>query len=121
MQRPTASSDTPTRRHADATLRVAVQRSKRNGEDQRADFFDVTTFGAQAENVAQYLATGRLVAISGRLRHHTWEHDGQRHQKVDIVTGAYGITFLGGPRSRDDSEEDFAVPQMDDDDVTAPF
>ena len=84
-----------------ATIRVAVQRPKRNGSDQGADFFDVTTFGPQAHNVARYLDTGRLVGISGRLRHQTWEQDGQRRQKVDIVAATYGIQFLDAPRGDD--------------------
>jgi len=89
-----------------ATLRIAVQRPKRNGTDQGADFFDVTVFGAQAENAVRYLDTGRRVGISGRLRQQTWEQDGQPRQKVDIVADPYGIQFLDGPRSdRDDSPE----------------
>jgi single-strand DNA-binding protein len=93
-----------------ATLRIAVQRPKRTGREQGADFFDVTTFGAQARNVARYLDTGRLIAVCGRLRHQTWEQDGQRRQKVDIVADPFGITFLDGPRDDDD------IPQAADDD-----
>ena len=84
-----------------ATIRIAVQRPKRNGEPQRADFFDVTAFGAQASNVARYLDTGRLVGISGRLRHQTWEKDGQRRQRVDVVADPYGVEFLDAPRGED--------------------
>lgn len=56
-----------------ATLRIAVQRPKRNGTDQGADFFDVTAVGAQAETAVRYLDVGRRVAISGRLRQQTWQ------------------------------------------------
>jgi single-strand DNA-binding protein len=97
-----------------ATLRIAVQRPKRNGKDAGADFFDVTTFGAQARNVARHLDTGRLVAVCGRLRHQTWEQDGQRRQGVDIVADAFGIMFLDGSRSDDDEVD---IPQAADDDV----
>jgi single-strand DNA-binding protein len=99
-----------------ATIRVAVQRPKRNGSDRSADFFDVTTFGAQARNVARYLDTGRLVGISGRLRQQTWEQDGQRRQKVDIVAAAYGIQFLDAPRG-DDWDEIPEPADVDDDDI----
>jgi single-strand DNA-binding protein len=95
-----------------ATLRVAVQRPRRNGEDQGADFFDVTVFGAAAENAVRYLDTGRRVAITGRLRHQTWQHDGQTRQRVDIVADPYGIQFLDRPR--DDSGDERAAGDPDD-------
>jgi single-strand DNA-binding protein len=101
--------------HGDTTvaaLRVAVQRPKRNGADQGADFFDVTAFGAQAENAVRYLGVGRRVAISGRLRQQSWEQDGQRRQRVDIVADAYGIQFLDGPRAGSGD-----VPEPADDDI----
>jgi single-strand DNA-binding protein len=96
-----------------ATLRIAVQRAKRNGTDQGADFFDVTAFGAQAETAVRYLDVGRRVAISGRLRQQTWQQDGQRRQKVDIVADPYGIQFLDGPRTGDLGD----APEPADDDI----
>jgi single-strand DNA-binding protein len=94
-----------------ATLRIAVQRPKRNGADQGADFFDVTAFGAQAETAVRYLDVGRRVAISGRLRQQTWQQDGQRRQRVDIVADPYGIQFLDRPRE----DEPYDVPEPADD------
>jgi single stranded DNA-binding protein len=93
-----------------ATLRVAVQRPKRNGEEQAADFFDVTAFGAQAENAVRYLDTGRRVAVTGRLRQQTWQQDGQSRQRVDIVADPYGIQFLDRPRTDDDGWQAVAEP-----------
>ena len=45
-----------------ASLRLAVQRPRKDGEDQGADYVDITVFGRQADTVAQYLAKGRKVA-----------------------------------------------------------
>ena len=38
--------------HAVASLRLAVQRRRKDGEDQGADYVDVTVFGRQAETAA---------------------------------------------------------------------
>ena len=46
-----------------ASLRVAVQRRKRNGQDQGADYVNVVAFGASAQFAAKYLSKGRQVAI----------------------------------------------------------
>ena len=56
---------------------------------------DVSVWGAQGENCAQYLAKGRPVAIDGRLEWREWEAtDGSgKRQAVEIV--ADSVQFLG--------------------------
>lgn len=50
------------------------------------NFIDCTMFGDRAAKVAQYLAKGSKVAISGRLRQETWEtQDGQKRSRVGVV------------------------------------
>lgn len=79
-------------------LGLAVNESVKNpqtGEwEERANFFDVTVWGRQGETCARYLAKGRPVAISGRLRWESWEQDGQKRSKVKVVANA--VQFLGG-------------------------
>jgi single-strand DNA-binding protein len=81
------------------SLRVAVN-SRRKEADQWVDkpnYFDVTVWGAQGENCAQYLAKGRPVAIDGRLNWREWEtQDGAKRQTVDII--ADSVQFLGSPQ-----------------------
>ena len=73
-------------------LRIAINRPKRNGEDQGADYVDIVVWGATAENCAKYLAKGRPIAVSGRLRHTEWQTDGNRRSKLEVV--AEQIDFL---------------------------
>jgi single-strand DNA-binding protein len=73
-------------------LRLAINRPKKNGEDQGADYVDVVCWGTTAENCAKYLAKGRPIAVSGRLRHSEWESDNGRRQKLEVV--ADQIDFL---------------------------
>ena len=55
------------------TLRIAVGRMKRQGEQRAgADFVDVVVWGEQAKHAGRYLAKGRRVAIKGRLQQRTW-------------------------------------------------
>src|SRR3954465_7645525 len=52
------------------SLRIAVNTRRKDGSGNWIDkpnYFDVTVWGAQGENCAQYLAKGRPVAIDGRL------------------------------------------------------
>ncbi|MEZ5073415.1 MAG: single-stranded DNA-binding protein [Solirubrobacterales bacterium] len=80
-------------------LGVAVNGRRKNQQtgqwEEEPNFFDVTVFGAQGQNCAQYLSKGRPVAIDGRLRWSSWEDKGGggKRSKVDIV--AQTVQFLG--------------------------
>jgi single-strand DNA-binding protein len=80
------------------SLRVAVNTRRKDETGQWVDkpnYFDVTVWGQQGENCAQYLAKGRPVAIDGRLEWREWEaQDGSKRQAVEIV--ADSVQFLGG-------------------------
>ena len=79
------------------SLRVAVNSRRKDESGQWVDkpnYFDVTVWGAQGENCAQYLAKGRPVAVDGRLNWREWEEkDGAKRQSVDII--ADSVQFLG--------------------------
>jgi single-strand DNA-binding protein len=53
-------------------LRLAVDDER----DQPPLFIDVATFGPGADACAEYLTTGRAVAVMGRLVYQEWEKDG---------------------------------------------
>lgn len=79
-------------------LRVAVNSRRKDGSGQWVDkpnFFDVTVWGAQGENCANYLSKGRPVAVEGRLDWSEWEakDGGGKRQAVRIV--ASSVQFLG--------------------------
>jgi single-strand DNA-binding protein len=84
-------------------LRVAVNSRRKDGQTgewvDKPNYFDVTVWGAQGENCANYLSKGRPVAIDGRLDWREWEaQDGSKRQSIEIIADA--VQFLG---SRDGS------------------
>jgi single-strand DNA-binding protein len=84
-------------------LRIAsnTRRKGASGEwEDKANFFDVTVWGAQGENCSRFLSKGRPVALDGRLEWREWEaQDGSgKRQSVEII--ADSVQFLGG---RDDA------------------
>jgi single-strand DNA-binding protein len=80
------------------SLRVACNTSRKDASGQwveKPNYFDVTVWGAQGENCAQYLSKGRPVAIDGRLDWREWDDkEGNKRQSVDII--ADRVQFLGG-------------------------
>jgi len=86
------------------SLRIASNtRRKDNSTGEWVDkpnYFDVTVWGAQGENCANYLSKGRPVAVDGRLEWREWEaQDGSKRQAVEII--ANNVQFLG---SRSDNQ-----------------
>jgi single-strand DNA-binding protein len=72
---------------------LALNRPKKDGQDQGADFINIVTFGKLAENCANYLAKGRKTAVNGRLNTGSYEKDdGTRVFTTDIV--ANQVQFL---------------------------
>ena len=85
-------------------LRVASNTRRKDSSTgewvDKPNYFDVTVWGAQGENCAQYLSKGRPLAVDGRLEWREWQDkDGNKRQSVDII--ADSVQFLG---SREGSE-----------------
>jgi single-strand DNA-binding protein len=97
------------------SLRVAVNSRRKDQGGQWVDkpnYFDVTVWGQQGENCAQYLSKGRPVAIDGRLDWREWEaKDGTKRQAVQIV--AESVQFLGSRDSAPASSPSNGVAEPD--------
>jgi single-strand DNA-binding protein len=73
-----------------ATFTVAVDRKFNRNE---ADFIPIVVWNKTAENCANYLGKGRLVAIDGRLQIRTYEtQEGQKRWVTEVV--AEDVRFL---------------------------
>lgn len=76
---------------------LALNRAYKNqaGEWQEAtDYIDVVAWGPLGERVAQYLTKGRRALVQGRLQSRSWEQEGQKRSKVEVL--ASDVTFLDG-------------------------
>lgn len=49
------------------------------------NFIDCVMFGTRAQSVSKLLHKGSKVAIDGKLRYSTWERDGQKRSKVEVI------------------------------------
>lgn len=69
----------------------------RGGQDDQADFFDVTAWEKLGDLVNQYLSKGRRCIVQGRLRQDSWDdkETGKKRTRVEVV--ATDVTFLDGP------------------------
>lgn len=77
-----------------ASFSLAVDRV---GQDDQADFFDITAWEKLGELANQYLTKGRRCLVQGRLRQDSWDdkETGKKRTRIEVV--ATDITFLDGP------------------------
>ena len=62
------------------------RKNQRTGEwEDWPNFVDCTMFGTRAEKLQPDRAKGAKVAIEGKLRYSSWERDGQRRSKLEVV------------------------------------
>ena len=81
-----------------ATFGIATNRvfKDRNGErKEQVEFHNIVVFGRQAETSAQYLKKGAMAFVEGRLQTRSWDKDGQKHYRTEVV--ADRVQF--GPRT----------------------
>lgn len=74
---------------------LALNRSYKDqsGEWQEVtDYVDIVCWGPLAERVAQYMSKGRRCLVQGRLQSRSWEQEGQKRSKVEVL--ANDVTFL---------------------------
>ena len=82
---------------------LAMNRPKRNDEEQQADYISCVTWNKVAENVEKYCSKGSLVGVEGRLRSRTYDNaQGQRVYVTEVVCDS--VQFLE-TKPRDKYEE----------------
>jgi single-strand DNA-binding protein len=58
----------------------------KNGQRQEStDYHNVVIFGRQAETTAQYLHKGDTAMIEGRIQTRSWEQNGEKKYRTEIV------------------------------------
>ena len=92
-------SYTPNTQTAVCRFDIAINRPRRNGEDQGADYPRITVWGKQAENCDRYLAKGSQVAVQGRIQTGSYTNrEGQKVYTTEVV--ANNVEFLSSRSSQ---------------------
>ena len=103
---------------------VATNRSyndKDGNKQEQTDYHNVVAFGKLADIMGQYLQKGRPVYIEGRLTTRSWEKDGQKQYRTEIVAdnfqfgaAAGGPTAAAGGGASGPAKSDDKAPAMPD-------
>ena len=95
-----------------ASFGLATNRSykDKNGQKQEAtEFHNIVSFGRPAEVIAQYMKKGRPLYVEGRIQTRSWESEGQKKYRTEIVVenfqfgdGGKGGSSSGGGSTREE-------------------
>jgi len=92
-----------------ANFSLATNRSytdKEGRKQELVEYHNVVAFARQAEVIGQYMKKGRPLFIEGRLQTRSWEADGKKNYRTEIVvdnfqfgpSAAPGTGGMGGGR-----------------------
>lgn len=88
-----------------AKFGLAMTRKMKDKEE--TCFIDIVTFGKTAEMCGEYVTKGMPLLIEGRLQYSTWETEGQKRSKHEVV--AENIQFV----SRKDAKSEYGSGAFD--------
>ena len=87
-----------------ASFTLAINRPKRNDEEQQADYISCVVWNKIAENVERYCSKGSLVGVEGRLRSRTYDNaQGQRVYVTEVVCDSVQFLETRAQRERNQS------------------
>jgi len=81
---------------------LALNRSYKDSSDEwqeATDYVDIIAWGKLAEQVNDRLTVGSKALVTGRLQSRSWEQDGQKRNKLEVL--ATDVTFFGDSKSEE--------------------
>ena len=107
--------------HSYCRFSIAVNRSYSRDGENRADFINIITWDALAQNCVKYLVKGSQVAVTGSIQTGSYERDGVkrttfdiRADQVEFLSRANG-TAQQGAGGRDQAMDE--LKEVEDDDM----
>ncbi|HEY0948461.1 MAG TPA: single-stranded DNA-binding protein [Candidatus Paceibacterota bacterium] len=82
-----------------ASFGLATNRSFKNREGQQqeqTEFHNIVAFGRTAEVMGQYLKKGRPIYIEGRIQTRSWDKDGAKQYRTEIIVDSFQFGAQGG-------------------------
>lgn len=95
-----------------ATLRLGVavndrRKNQSTGEwEDYPNYIDCVMFGTRATSLERYMRKGTKVAVEGKLRQSSWEKDGQKRSKVEVIVDEIEFMSTTSRKAEAPADED---------------
>jgi single-strand DNA-binding protein len=100
-----------------------VYKDAQGAKQEAVDYHNIVVFGVQAENASKYLKKGGSVFIEGRLQTRSWDKDGQKQYRTEVVADRvqFGPKGSGAGAGGASYIQDAGAPSgIDGDDMSEP-
>jgi single-strand DNA-binding protein len=86
-----------------------VYKDKDGNKKEQVEYHNIVAFGRQADLIGQYMKKGKGILVEGRIQTRSWETDGKKNYRTEIVVenfqfgpgGGQGGSSAGGGRGDD--------------------
>lgn len=85
-----------------ASFGIATNRAwkdKAGAKQEATEFHNIVAFGRQAEVIAQYVQKGRALYIEGRVQTRSWDKDGVKQYRTEIIVEQFQFGADNGASS----------------------
>jgi len=96
-----------------ATNHIYTTKDKEKKES--VEYHNVVLFGKQAENTAKFLNKGAEALVTGRLQTQSWEKDGVKHYRTEVVGDSIQFGTKQPQSSSPQSQEEPSSPTYGED------
>ncbi len=118
----------PTSGQQVASFGIATNRSfkgRDGAQQEQTEYHNIVAFGRTAEVMGQYLKKGRPVFIEGRIQTRSWEKDGAKQYRTEIVVDTFQFgpqagSGMGGGASAPAAREDAPAPAFGGEEIQYP-
>jgi len=96
-----------------ATFSLATNRvyTKDGNRQEETEYHNIVVFGKSAENAGKYLKKGSGAYVEGRLQTRSWEKDGQKQYRTEIVAEQIQFAPRNEPKKVADTDVDYPQPE----------
>lgn len=91
-----------------ASFSLATNRSYKDKDGQQkeqVEYHNIVAFGRTAEVIGQYMKKGKPMMVDGRLQTRTWDKDGVKQYRTEIVVDSFQFGPSAPGTSRTDRED----------------
>jgi single-strand DNA-binding protein len=73
-----------------------VYKDAQGAKQEAVEYHNIVVFGRQAEIIGQYMKKGRPIFVEGRVQTRSYEKDGVKHYRTEIVSERFQFGPSGG-------------------------
>jgi len=99
-----------------------VYKDKEGNKKEQVEYHNIVAFGRQADLIGQYMKKGKGILVEGRLQTRTWEAEGKKNYRTEIVVENFQFGPGGGQGGGASRGDDFGdkAPQDQGDAIQYP-